>query len=253
MDTTVSVIGFAVAEDSGVANTAKPLSPASAGQPQRIGRWPRALRRPVRRGMLLFACVLIGYWFNAFDDAVSGVGELPAAMWALVYFGGWSGAFAGLTLIASALFQVRKRWIPVGAVFAAMAFLLTMVVFALSPLFGTVGYIYGNETAWQLAGKRFGMLLFLCWGATLIAVGATWYLRGKQIDWRWALGSLAVGAGAALLGGVSLLGRYASWVTHMKWSKFLSTGAMALLFVLLAGALAEGVQSWRGRRSQLEA
>ena len=245
MDTTASAIRFAVAEGNGVAETAKARSSTSPEQTQRIVRWLRALRKPVRTGLLLFACVLIGYWFNAFDDAVSGAGKLPPAMWALVYFGGWSGAIAGLTLIASALFQVRKRWIPAGVALAALAFFVAMMLFSLSPLSSAVGYIYGNETAWQLAGKRFGMRLFMCWGATVFAVSGVWYLRGKQVDWHWVLGALGVGLATAILGGASLLGRYAPWLAYMKWSKFLSTGIIALLFVLLAGALAEAVQTWR--------
>ena len=253
MDTTTSAIRFAVAEGGGVAETAKARSSTSPGQTQRIGRWLGALRKPIRTGLLLFVCVLIGYWFNAFDDAVSGVGRLPPAMWALVYFGAWGGVIVGLTLVASALFQVQKRWIPAGAALAALAFFVAMMLFPLSPLSSTVGYICGNETAWQLAGKRFGMRLFLCWGATIISAGMTWHLNGRRIDWRWLSASLAVGLVAAVLGGASHLGRYAPWVTHMKWSKFLSTGITALLFVLLAGALAEGAQNWRGRRSQPEA
>ncbi|HUT24267.1 MAG TPA: hypothetical protein VM492_08005, partial [Sumerlaeia bacterium] len=157
---------------------------------------------------------------------------------------------AGLTLIASALFHVRKRWILVGALSAAVAFFLAMNIFSLSPLHSTVGYIYGNETALQLAGKRFGMRLFMCWGATVIAAVAAWRLRGRRIDWRWALGTLGAGLGAAILSGASLLGRYAPWLTQMKWSKFLSTGITALLFVLLTGILAEAFQNRRGRRKE---
>ena len=90
----------------------------------------------------------------------------------------------------------------------------------------------------------------MCWGATVVAAVAAWYLRGRRVDWRWVLGTLSAGLGAAILSGASRLGRYAPWVTQMKWSKFLSTGITALLFVLLTGILAEAFQNRRGKRKE---
>lgn len=111
MNSTTNPVRFAIAGNSGAEQTGKARSSGASDQIRGIKRWFGVLRKPARTALLLSACVLIGYWFNAFDDAVSGVGQLPRAMWALVYIGGWGGAVAGLTLIASALFQVRKRWI----------------------------------------------------------------------------------------------------------------------------------------------
>ena len=144
----------------------------------------------VRTALLLFGCVLIGYWFNAFDDAVSTVGVLTYRMWIIVYFGGSLGCLIGLTLIAFFLFRVRFRSIPLGALGTFSVFWCIMFLHAQSSL---------------ASSDRWALRLYVCWGTTVVIGFLSWALGRERPGWKWLWGSLVIGLWAAILDGGNLL------------------------------------------------
>ncbi len=210
----------------------------------------RAEARVVRKAVaiavsVLLAGVALGAGLNALDDAATGArGHAAHAAFAIAA----AAAVALLAVGAAAIARARAA-IAVASVILVLAALLgSAVLFDLSPLRQSIGWIRGDETIAEQAMDRFAMRLYLCWTPTVIVGIASLLLSLRRRECIGVAAALAVGLASAALWGVGpYAGRY-RWLIPMKWPKLLSTGLVLLVLLLLCQLLAGAMESFRGRR-----
>ena len=202
--------------------------------------------RAVGLGILLvIVCVVIGAWFNVFDDAVSGtdfVKSLPGLIWPIVYVGTAIGCLIILAMVVAKLFHVSRLLAGLCTVALVVIFFVSMFLFKSMPLLReTIGTIRSGQSAQTRVSNAFLMRLYLCWVPTVIAGAIISLLTKRRACILWLSLSFAVGLTSAVLWGFNSLPRRAPWMYWMKWPKLLATGLLALLFVMLTGFLARSV------------
>lgn len=195
--------------------------------------------------LLVIISVVIGAWFNIFDDAVSGtdfVKSLPAMIWPVLYIGAGIGCLAILAMVVAKLFGVSRLLAGLCMIALVVIFCASMFLFKSIPLLReTIGTIRSGQSAQTRVVNAFLMRLYLCWVPTVIA-GVIISLLAKRHDLiLWLSASFGTGLISAVLWGVNRIPRPAPWMYWMKWPKLLSTGLLALLFVMLTGFLARSV------------
>ena len=195
--------------------------------------------------MLIVSSVVIGAWFNVFDDAVSGtdfVNSLPGLVWPILYFGTGIGCLAILTIVVAKLFRVSRLLAGLCVITLVVIFGASMFLFESIPLLReTIKTVRSGQSAQTSVVHSFLMRLYLCWVPTVIA-GVIISILAKRRDLiLWLSTSFGIGLISAVLWGFDRIPRRAPWMYWMKWPKLLSTGLLALLFVMLTGFLARSV------------
>jgi hypothetical protein len=205
--------------------------------------------------------IAVGAWFTVFNDAVSGrefLEKLPALAGAILYLGGCLAVLAVLGMIVAAIFRVSKSLSIAACLAVALLFFLSMTVFRAVPaLRSTIGTIREGQSPWTTVQNAFAMRLYLCWIPTLLTALLTLCLvrlpapllkftaspspvRPPTRLLRFAA-PFTLGLLSAFLWAFNYLERPAPWMYWMKWPKLLSTGLLALIFVTLAGLLAQSL------------
>lgn len=195
--------------------------------------------------LLVIVCVVIGAWFNIFDDAVSGtdfVKSLPSFIWPILYLGTAIGCLTILAMVVAKLFGVSRLLAGLCTVALVVIFCASMFLFSSIPLLReTIGTIRSGQSAQTRVSNSFLMRLYLCWAPTVIAGAIMSLLAKRRTCILWLSVSFAVGLISAVLWGFNHLPRPAPWMYWMKWPKLLATGLLALLLVMLTGFLARSV------------
>jgi hypothetical protein len=212
----------------------------------------RAEARAVRKAILmtvalLVASVAVGAALNAADDAAHHVrGHVAYAVFSL----GAAAAIALLSIGAAGLARARAVTAVLSVILVLLAVVGSQLLFNVSPLRHTIGWIRGDETVAEQATDRFAMRLYLCWTPSVIIGGASlllWCGRRGYIGFAAAMG---VGLGSAVLWGAQPYAAYHRWLLPLKWPKFLSTGLLLLVLLLLCQLLAGAIESFRHRHAR---
>jgi hypothetical protein len=195
--------------------------------------------------VLVIVAIGIGAWLTVFKDAVAGRdfrNSMPKFAWLVMYVGAGIGCLAILAMVVAKLFRVSRLLAGLCMIVSVMIFYVSMYLFQSIPLLReTIGTIRSGQSAQALVINSFLMRLYLCWVPTVI-VGVVISLLAKCRDLiLWLSASFGIGLISAVLWGVNHISCPAQWMYWMKWPKLLSTGLLALLFVMLTGFLARSV------------
>jgi hypothetical protein len=208
---------------------------------QRRFRLQRSLQILGIAAILVVLSIIVGFWFNMFDDAVSGedfVHTMPRYVWTILYVGCMIGGITILSALTCKLFHVRTILVIFSALAVLATFFAAVFIFDNIPLLKEeVGFTHGNETPYVLAFKAFCMRIYLCWIPTIIVGIAILLLACKRKYVLLLCVSLCIGFLSAAFFGISRLGNLPIWLYFMKWPKFLSVGLLAMLFMMLTGIL----------------
>jgi hypothetical protein len=222
---------------------AKLVSDALSNKQRRF-RLQRALQMFGVAVLLIILTVVVGAWFNFFDDMVSGLSfarTMPDYMRAILYLGGAIGCIVVLSLIARKLFHTRMILVIFSALFVLFTFFVTVLIFKnITLLREKIGVIHGDETFYISLRNAFLMRLYLCWVPTTIIGIAGLLLTRKRKCILLFCSSIGIGLLSAGLCGINRL-RGVPWLNFMKWPKLLSTGLLALVFVILVGLLSVAI------------
>lgn len=204
-----------------------------------------ATRTTVVTAVLVIVSIAVGAWFTVFDDAVSGrafMQQMPRIIGPLLYVGGAVGCLGVLAVVVGPLFRVR--WLAAFSSCIAMMLIFFASVYlfdAIPALRETIGRSHPGQSGRTMALNALCMRLYLCWTPTVmtgIVVAAVGRRRGRILA---LAASLAIGLLSAALWGLNYLPSEARWMYAMKWPKLLSTGLLALVFVILTGVLARTI------------
>jgi hypothetical protein len=200
---------------------------------------------------IIFAAALVlvaigtGAWLTVFKDAVAGRdfrNSMPRLAWQVMYLGAGIGCLAILAMVIAKLFRVGRLLTGLCLIASVVIFYASMFLFQSIPfLRETIGTIRTGQSARTLIVHSFLMRLYLCWVPTIIVGVIISLLAKRRACILWLSVSFAVGLISAVLWGFTNLPRPAPWMYWMKWPKLLSTGLLALLFVMLTGFLARSV------------
>lgn len=193
---------------------------------------------------LLVTSVAVGVALNAVDDAAHHMrGHAAYAAFAL----GAAAAIALLAIGAAALARARAATAVLSVILVLLAVLGSQLLFNVSPLRHSIGWIRGDETLTEQATDRFGMRLYLCWTPSVIVGGASLLLWRSRRAYIGIVAVMAGGLGSAVLWGAEPYAVYHRWLLPLKWPKFLSTGLLLLVLLLLCQLLAGAIESFRHR------
>ena len=212
----------------------------------------RAEAQAVRKAIvvavaLLVASVAVGAALNAADDAAHHVrGHAAYAAFAL----GAAAAIALLAIGAAALARARAVTAILSVILVLLAVVGSQLLFNVSPLRHSIGWIRGDETVAEQATDRFAMRLYLCWTPSVIVGGASLLLWRGRRGYIGFAAAMAVGLGSAVLWGAEPYASYHRWLLPLKWPKFLSTGLLLLVLLLLCQLLAGAIESFRYRHAR---
>jgi hypothetical protein len=195
--------------------------------------------------VLVLVAIGIGAWLTVFKDAVAGRdfrNSMPRLAWLVMYLGAGIGCLAILAMVVAKLFRVGRLLAGLCMIASVVIFYVSMYLFDSIPLLReTIGTIRSGQSAQTLAVHSFLMRLYLCWVPTVIT-GVIISLLAKRRDLiLWLSVSFGIGLISAVFWGFNRIPRPAPWMYWMKWPKLLSTGLLALLFVMLTGFLARSV------------
>jgi len=125
--------------------------------------------------------------------------------------------------------------------FVLFTFFVTVLIFKnITLLREKIGVIHGDETFYISLRNAFLMRLYLCWVPTTIIGIAGLLLTRKRKCILLFCSSIGIGLLSAGLCGINRL-RGVPWLNFMKWPKLLSTGLLALVFVILVGLLSVAI------------
>lgn len=208
-------------------------------------RLSRSLKMALAATLCVVLSVAVGAWFTIFKDAVAGrefMSRLPEMIGMTLYAGGFFGSLAILGVIVAVIFRVRKSVSIAAFIVVAIIFYASMNVFSAIPaLRETIGTIRGGESEYTLVLHAFCMRLYVCWVPTLVTGIIIAVLVRRRAYLLWGAATLIIGLLSSLLWGFNHLIYKAPWMYWMKWPKLLSTGLLALVFVMLAGFLARAI------------
>lgn len=220
------------------------LIAAALARQQARHRRIRSVLVALGAGALLLTVLVVGAGFQVFDDLVTGDSDLPSVpLWAKkTLYCGVFVAFLFLLMVAAAkLFRRRVVHALIAGILVWATMFASQIVFAHTPLRGTIGWISPGESATTLAAESFFMRLYLCWAPTLVLGGLCIALCRDRAAVTWLVRILAVGALSASLWGLNRLGRYGRWLHAYKWPKLAAGALLALVFVLLVALLARAI------------
>jgi uncharacterized membrane protein len=195
---------------------------------------------------LLTASVTVGAALNAADDAAHRVRRHAAYA---VFVLGAAAAIALLSIGAAALARARAVTAVLSVILVLLAVVGSQLLFNVSPLRHSIGWIRGDETVAEQATDRFAMRLYLCWTPTVIVGGASLLLWRSRRGYIGFAAAMAAGLGSAVLWGAQPYAGYHRWLIPLKWPKLLSTGLLLLVLLLLCQLLAGAIESFRHRHA----
>jgi hypothetical protein len=207
----------------------------------------RAVRKTIVMAVaLLVASVVAGVALNAVDDAAHRVrGYAAYGAFALSA----AAAIALLAIGAAALARARAVTAVLSVILVLLAVVGSQLLFNVSPLRHSIGWIRGDEMVAEQGTDRFAMRLYLCWTPSLIVGGASMLLSRGRRECIGFAAAITVGLGSAVLWGAQPYAPYHRWLIPLKWPKFLSTGLLLLVLLLLCQLLAGAIESFRHRHA----
>lgn len=197
-------------------------------------------------GVLILVGVVIGGWFTAFDDAVSGIGDLPFEVFRVVYVGGGILCLSLLAIIAACMFRVKIGYMLIAIPLVASSFYLARQFPVSRELFYIPPGLYEEPGIdWNAARLFFYMRLYVCWVPMIAIAPVTLLLKRNREIVTWLIIAAGIGLLSALLWSLNYGNFYwtAPWLFAFKAPKLLSTGLMAAAFMIQAGALGRAMQA----------